>query len=541
MIRLVFRQIIYYIHIIRSIIVVIILSGSILGLAHAQQSPEPDHQPAVQHFLDASSNNFPPMNFLSKDGDLTGFGQELSEAVIKSIGGDVTHIHSSSWVEVLEWLDTGKADFIHDTGYTKDRDDYLDYTDPIIEMPEVIFVQNNQYNITNFSDLYGKTVACVDNHITHLYLQQFSEINCYVVETPVQGIYELVAGKVDAFVYPQQIVMYLIQQLRLDDKIKITGDPLRTLTWSMVVKEGNSEVLEILNEGIAKIRQSGEYDLIYNRWWGKSILAGYSKRELRIIVVITTGASILIVLSMAILLVNWRLRNSKYVLETEIVERRRVEEKLNSSLKEKEVLLRELYHRTKNNMEVIRSMLVLQSANTRNKLANNVFKEIETKIQTMALVHQKLYQSQDLSKINLHDYFEELSNLLVESYNVSSNKISVILNIDNIFVLIDTAIPIGLVLNELMSNSLKHAFPEEMKGEISIRLFRTDQGDIELHFSDNGVGVPEGFSFSTQETLGLKTMFALVEHQLQGEIHFEVQNGIKSFIRFSDTLYTERV
>ena len=191
-----------------------------------------------RNFVDASSNNFPPMNALDKDGNLTGFGRELSDAVIKAIGGEVTHIHSGNWIQVPEWLDSSKADFIHDTGYTKDRDEFLDYSAPIIEMPEVIFVRPDQYDITGLNSLKGKTVACVNKHITHLYLQKFPEINCHVVKTPVEGLYELVAGKVDAFVYPKQIVLYISQNLRLRDKIKIIGEPLRTLTWSMVVKEG---------------------------------------------------------------------------------------------------------------------------------------------------------------------------------------------------------------------------------------------------------------------------------------------------------------
>ncbi len=102
------------------------------------------------NLLDASSNNFPPMNVLDKDGKLTGFGCELSDAVIKAIGGNMAHIHSKHWVDVLEWPDSGKADFIHDAGYTEGRDTFLDYSDPVITMPEVIFVRHNQYDIFGF-------------------------------------------------------------------------------------------------------------------------------------------------------------------------------------------------------------------------------------------------------------------------------------------------------------------------------------------------------------------------------------------------------
>ncbi|MCP4756059.1 MAG: transporter substrate-binding domain-containing protein [Proteobacteria bacterium] len=102
---------------------------------------------------------------------------------------------------MLKWLDSGKADFIHDTGYTKDRDKYLDYSDPIIEMSEVIFVRSDRYDITGFDSLKNKKVDSIRKHITHLYLQQFPEINCIVAETPMQGIIDLISRKTDAFVY----------------------------------------------------------------------------------------------------------------------------------------------------------------------------------------------------------------------------------------------------------------------------------------------------------------------------------------------------
>jgi two-component sensor histidine kinase len=221
--------------------------------------------------------------------------------------------------------------------------------------------------------------------------------------------------------------------------------------------------------------------------------------------------------------------------------RQKAEEQLKAALEEKVVLLRELYHRTKNNMEVIRSMLALQAAHSRNELVESAFKDAENRIQAMALVHQKLYQSQDLSRIDLHEYIQDLAHLLIGSYQISSQRISLMLDIEPVSVLIDTAIPCGLVLNELISNALKHAFPGDIKGEITIRLFRTDQEDIELQFSDNGIGVPNGFDFRTQETLGLQTIFAVTEHQLQGQVHFEVQNGITSYIRLKSDLYTARV
>ena len=286
----------------------------------------------INSLVGASSNNFPPMNILDKDGNLIGFGRELSDAVIKEMGGEIEHIHSSQWMQVLDWLDTGRADFIHDTGYTKDRDKFLDYSDPILEMPEVIFVRDDEFSITSMESLRSKKVACVNKHITHLYLQQFPEVSCFIVKTPAEGIYELVSGKVDAFIFPKQIALYIIQNLRLTDKLKITGEPLRTLSWSMVVKEGNTEILKYLNEGISKVRSSGEYDRIYNKWWGEKVLSGYTKKQLIIFTsltaLVTLALALLITLFIFSLRLNKNVKERTALLAQEIEDRKIIENKL---------------------------------------------------------------------------------------------------------------------------------------------------------------------------------------------------------------------
>ena len=243
-----------------------------------------------QKLVIASSNNFPPINTLDDNGQLTGFGRDLSTAVAKSLGIKVQHIHSGNWSNVLKWLDEGTADLIHDTGFTPERESYLDFTVPILEMPESIFVLNWQYDIQDISSLKGKKVACVNHHITHLYLQQFKEIQCYLVSTPVEGLLALINGKVDAFIYPEQIILYLSQQLKLSDKLKVVGKPLRVLSWSMTVKKGNKELLEKLNRGIKAVKESGKYKKIYNKWFGKHLFSGYSTKS---VFAITTSAVLL--------------------------------------------------------------------------------------------------------------------------------------------------------------------------------------------------------------------------------------------------------
>ncbi|MBN1873541.1 MAG: PAS domain-containing protein [Anaerolineae bacterium] len=217
------------------------------------------------------------------------------------------------------------------------------------------------------------------------------------------------------------------------------------------------------------------------------------------------------------------------------------EEKLRVAVREKETLLRELYHRTKNNMQVISAMLDLQAAHIEDKRVLTAFTELKNRIRAMALVHQKLYESQNLSSIDLGMYISDLLSLLIGSYQMLLNRISFILNVDSVMVLIDTAIPCGLILNELISNALKHAFPEGREGEIVIRLAKTENNVIVFSVSDNGVGVPEGFDFRHNNAFGLQTVFALAEHQLHGTVSFAVRHGVTCQVQFEDNLCQPRI
>ncbi len=225
----------------------------------------------------------------------------------------------------------------------------------------------------------------------------------------------------------------------------------------------------------------------------------------------------------------------------DITDRKQAQEKIRAALADKEVLIRELYHRTRNNMQLILSMLILKSARSTNEELLKFVGDMKNRIQAMSLVHQKLYQSQDLSRIRLNEYIQDLTYRLIQNFKISSQKISVRLELDDIQVLIDTAIPCGLILCELLSNALSVAFPGDRRGEIVIRLNRIESGQLKLVVADNGIGVPNTFDFRSQKTLGLQTIFAITEGQMQGSVHFDKSGGVACTVVFSDELYTERV
>ncbi|HEY1407049.1 MAG TPA: ATP-binding protein [Spirochaetota bacterium] len=221
-----------------------------------------------------------------------------------------------------------------------------------------------------------------------------------------------------------------------------------------------------------------------------------------------------------------------------IDERKQNEARLRDALQERETLLRELYHRTKNNMNVIVGLLALRANYVSNSELGVIIKEIESKIHVMALVHEKLYRSKNLTSIKLNEYIAELMALLMSSYNVSGDRINLFCEMIPAVVSIDIAIPCGLVLNELMINSIKHAFPQGRTGTISIRLEKHGSDGLEIEYADDGIGVSPGFDYRNQRTLGMQTMCMIVEHQLKGTIQFEASSGVRWTIRFkNDTRY----
>jgi two-component sensor histidine kinase/sensor domain CHASE-containing protein len=208
-------------------------------------------------------------------------------------------------------------------------------------------------------------------------------------------------------------------------------------------------------------------------------------------------------------------------------------EQLKRSLEEKEILLREIYHRTKNNMEVICSLLSLQSSHIGNKQVEQVLNETQNRIRSMSLAHENLYQALNLSNINLKDYIKDLSTNLLKNCKTTENRVSLKFDSDDINISIDTAVPYGLVMNELLSNSLKHAFSDNRKGEIRIAQHLMPDGSIELVFGDNGIGVPKDCDLlRNKSTLGMQLVVGLVENQLKGKVEKTETKGTEFKISF---------
>jgi two-component sensor histidine kinase len=215
----------------------------------------------------------------------------------------------------------------------------------------------------------------------------------------------------------------------------------------------------------------------------------------------------------------------------DITERKLAEEKIRASLKEKEVLLKEIHHRVKNNLQIISSLLSMQSRRVKDAHILEVLRESQNRVQTMALIHDRIYRSADLSRVDLREYITRLVNELYISYGVDPARVRLDLDLEEVQMEIETAIPCGFIINELVSNCLKHAFHSRKRGALRISLSSGDGGAVRLSVSDDGVGLPRGFDFTKTESLGLQLVCGLVT-QLRGTIELGKDAGTEFRIEF---------
>jgi len=218
-------------------------------------------------------------------------------------------------------------------------------------------------------------------------------------------------------------------------------------------------------------------------------------------------------------------------IRSDVTERKRAEEQIKVSLKEKEVLLKEIHHRVKNNLQIISSLLNLQAGYIEDEKTLEILKAGESRVASMAMIHEQLYLSGDLAKVNFTEYIENLVANLFNSYNVNSEAIALKINVDNVNLKLDAAIHCGLIINELISNSLKYAFPAGKKGEICVELHQGNDKRSTLTVSDNGIGFPKDLDFHNTASLGLQIVTALT-NQLEGIIELNRDRGTEFKIIF---------
>lgn len=223
----------------------------------------------------------------------------------------------------------------------------------------------------------------------------------------------------------------------------------------------------------------------------------------------------------------------------DITDRKLAEEEVKSSLKEKELLLREIHHRVKNNLQIIVSLLSLQAQHVDDKEVRGILTESQNRVKSMAMIHEKLYESPDLTHINFKYYIEKLVTDLFYSHNVEIGTIEPVIITMDLDMGIDTAIPCGLIINELVTNSIKYAFPDGCKGTVTVEFGKTED-EFSLKIADNGIGMSKDIKPDSPRTFGLQLVENLV-NQLDGTITCDINHGTVFTVKFKELIYKDRI
>lgn len=217
--------------------------------------------------------------------------------------------------------------------------------------------------------------------------------------------------------------------------------------------------------------------------------------------------------------------------QRELTERQQAEIHLRAALTEKEVLLKEIHHRVKNNLQIVSGLLQLQAQSFSDPQIISALRESQNRIESMSLIHKKLYTSSDLGQIDVADYIQSLALSLLTTYQIAPGTVSLQTEVEPVLLSLDQAIPCGLIINELVSNALKYAFPHHQPGEIHVKLCQV-QRELVLTIQDNGVGLPGTLNWEDTQSLGLSLVQALATDQLDGTLEVEHSQGTKFCIRF---------
>ncbi len=353
---------------------------------------------------------------------------------------------------------------------------------------------------------------------------------------PTDTIKPVATSTVSATIPPSKHEIYLKDLKKAEERFVAKGNYKDAYEISLLLKQANDSLAK--NETRQRILQEKlRYDSLQqserNKTYRKDLFQKQTEVESSRKIVYLAIAALALALLLALAFYR-NYRNTKKANRIIAQQQQETEEKkriIEISLTEKETLLKEIHHRVKNNLQIISSLLNLQANRTEDEQLKRIMNEAKNRISSMALIHQKIYQSGNLSSVDFQAYIEQMAQSIDTNFNNEKKNITQHIDTHGISLDIDTSIPLGLIINELLTNSYKYAFEGRSSGSITISLKEKNAEELELHVSDDGKGLPAGFDPSALNSLGLKLVKGLAS-QVKGSVRFESHQGTHCFIDF---------
>ncbi|PWH86888.1 histidine kinase dimerization/phosphoacceptor domain -containing protein [Brumimicrobium oceani] len=442
-------------------------------------------------------------------GQYGGIVNDYITILEEKTGIKMVALPKMNWEKSFDGLMNGSIMVIPSCVYTKKRAEYFDLSVPYIEDPIVIVASSSSPYFSKLSDLSGKTVSISKNYYTKELLKDYDKgINIKEFESIERSLLALLNGESDAFVGNLNVVSYYINHYGFD-KLKIVGTtPFKDNGICFAVNPKWSVFTGIVNKVIKQISPETKHQ-IREKW-----IAGKNKKQYSTSLFIWT--SILMITLIVLLIIIYSLNRK---LKARLKHKREVQSQLKKLLaeskkseKEKQVLLQEIHHRVKNNLQIVSSVLSLQSNVSNDDKTREALKEAMDRIASIALVHRKMYQSPESKIVNLKDYTESLFIDICSQYPKVNHVLLEIKSEEKITSTLNSIMPLALILNELITNSLKYAFHSQENPKISIEFIKEDNSEaLKVRFTDNGSWIESEVSdyFGT-------TMIEIFTEQIEG-------------------------
>ncbi len=457
----------------------------------------------------AIDREYAPYEFVADDGDAQGFTPNLLRAIAKEIGFRVKFV-PLSWPDAVRGLKSGAVDLVNMIR-TPERENKYALSRPHSKIDQAIFRNSRNGEIIDLDTLSGHVVALQEKDISTERLASRDDFKKRIVRSKIEGMLMLSVGKVDAFLASTHGGLRLIREYDLKD-VELAKAGVFPMDFSFAARKDNIDLIRRLDVGLLHLKASGRLKALRDKWL-LSRLPGNTWVVTHIKSILSIGALLLGVMVV--------------ILTIALLKRKQADKIVKASLAEKEVLIHEIHHRVKNNLQVVSGLLSMQAKSATDDKVRDALLESERRIEVMARVHDNLYLSDDLSHINTRSYLGAIVSDLERSYIGGSSHVDFYVDVDDIDLKVSHAISIGQIVSELISNSIKHAFPNKRNGKVTVSLKQRGEKTIELSVGDNGIGLftENAASLSSlPKRLGLRLVNQLAD-SLGGKINVDCSGG----------------